>query len=301
MFPIHILEKGKELPKDGTYYVLGKNGFFLRKNTGIVSAMVKVEKISFLQDIEAAAQLHLPKLPAESMREVENFFRAVYDEHGSEAVILIHYNKSDNLYYFECPVQTVSGGAADYESGTRYEGYQLVGSIHSHASMDAFHSSTDHKDEMNFDGIHITFGHMDQEKFTISCEVVVNNNRFKINPEGVIDGIQKTDWKPVSAFQKAKKKVAKTVKVKGKVVAKKEKQPIIPQTVAPMWDNYRWKNKQFYEIKTDTEVTFPKDWMKQVSKQTYTFNKKQLEGTVYAQDQGDRDWGNWGMYPPYSV
>ena len=45
LFPIYCYEEGDELPEKGNYYVIGKNGIFLHKDTGIVRALVKVDRI----------------------------------------------------------------------------------------------------------------------------------------------------------------------------------------------------------------------------------------------------------------
>ena len=41
--PIYIAEREKELPKDGTYYVIAENETFLHKDTGIIKALIKVD------------------------------------------------------------------------------------------------------------------------------------------------------------------------------------------------------------------------------------------------------------------
>lgn len=42
MYPIHIYEQGKELPQDGTYYLIAGNGVLLHKDTCIVKAFLPV-------------------------------------------------------------------------------------------------------------------------------------------------------------------------------------------------------------------------------------------------------------------
>jgi hypothetical protein len=80
-------------------------------------------------------------------------------------------------------------------SAKDFPGYIYVGDIHSHASMSAFHSGVDDKDDG--DGIHITVGDLDEiiKKGTvsISCSFVSNKIRFSNPPENHIEGIKKFD------------------------------------------------------------------------------------------------------------
>ena len=50
----------------------------------------------------------------------------------------------------------------DPASVTVPEGFSVFGTIHSHASALAFHSSTDDHDELSADGLHITVGNLDK-------------------------------------------------------------------------------------------------------------------------------------------
>lgn len=197
MIPIYFLKDGVELPEEGTYYIVARNGIFLRKDTGLVQATVRVDRIAFLQEVTTTAKMRLPKLSAEELVRVLLFFRRVYQRHQSEAVILLHYSATTREYLLHCPDQRVSAASVAYAANQRFPGYQLVGTIHSHASMDAFHSGVDDHDERHFDGLHITIGRVDQPYFTISCSIVVNNQRFHLEPQETIEGIQAVEWQPV--------------------------------------------------------------------------------------------------------
>jgi hypothetical protein len=65
----------------------------------------------------------------------------------------------------------------------------MVGTIHSHCDFSAFHSGTDEADESTFDGVHLTFGHVNSDKFSIASSIVFNNNRSKLEPSDVALGI----------------------------------------------------------------------------------------------------------------
>lgn len=196
MIPIYVLAQGVELPTEGTYYIVASNGIFLRKDTGLVQATVHVDEVPFLQNVPSSATLKLPTLPPLMMARVLLFFRRIYQRYQSEAAVLLHYSSETLQYYLHFPLQHVTQASVHYDSSERFKGFQLVGTIHSHASMQAFHSGIDDADERHFDGLHITVGRLDQPYFTVSCSVVVNSQRFSRTPEETIAGVIQKDWGP---------------------------------------------------------------------------------------------------------
>jgi len=269
LFPLYISSPGVKLPEQGTYYVLARDGLYIRKNTGFVTAMVKVPQISFLQELKTEAQLHIPRLPALLALKVVSFFRAIYTEHKSEATLLIHYDQENTRFALECPLQTVSNASVNYQSHERFEGFQLIGTIHSHATMNAFHSGIDTDDEMNFDGLHITIGNMDHKYFTFSCEAVVNNNRFKMAPEQAFEGIHEVDYTPGDDLW---------AEPLTEIFGLSHLNAIRDEFNIPRASNFHFAhrpfyfNRQFYEIVwpgLEENIPFPKEWMKKVKKQTF--------------------------------
>lgn len=278
MFPIYILDGKTELPKDGTYYVLTQDGVYLSKDTGLIRAMVKVDKISFLQKLEAKAELRLPKIPSEIIVKPLLFFRRVFETHHSEAGILLYYSKEQNAYAIDAPEQEVSAAAVDYEVQSRYdEGFNLVGTIHSHCDFAAFHSGVDVHDEKDFDGIHITIGRVDQPYFTISCTIVVNNNRFKVDPEDLIFGIGKVDFTPKPKVSYKRPLGARQDDLYDDVY---EGEGWFTRALNNGLDYlasggyYQEPKSQFYDLilpggKDYRNYPFPKEWLDRVSKRTY--------------------------------
>lgn len=196
MYPIIIYEKGAVLPEEGSYYLVTKNGIFLRKETGLIASVVPVSSIGFLQEIKPWVKINVPKIPSVVVAKALLFFRRVFDQLHSEAAVLIHYQKETKTFELTCPEQEVTGGSVRYKASDRLDGFQLVGTIHSHCDFGAFHSGVDIGDEVNFDGIHITIGNVDRPYFTISCSGVVNSHRVKYEPENCIIGCRKVDYTP---------------------------------------------------------------------------------------------------------
>lgn len=95
------------------------------------------------------------------------------------------------------PTQTATGASAKYEEAPKKEGWQVVGTIHSHGSMSAFHSGVDDADEKNFDGVHITIGRCDSVP-EYSCSLVVQGKREIVDPSVLIDGMAPMDAVPAA-------------------------------------------------------------------------------------------------------
>ena len=75
MFPIYILDKDTKLPTTGTYYIVSRNGIYLHKDTGLIQATVRVDRISSLEELTPSVTLRMPKLPPELLVRSLLFFR----------------------------------------------------------------------------------------------------------------------------------------------------------------------------------------------------------------------------------
>ena len=112
------------------------------------------------------------------------FFHAVYQQHKSEAMVLLCYEKDTWSVYV--PEQEVSGCSVKY---TNDDHRRVVGSIHSHPGFGTHASSTDDEDELNFDGLHLIISSFDEVKPEIACSIVINGRRTQLKSEEIIEGI----------------------------------------------------------------------------------------------------------------
>ena len=156
MFPVFVNDGNHEIPDDDILYIVCKEGTYLKKKLGIMESITPVKNISILQSIEMMATMHIKPIPGTLFASVMDFFRQVYSEHKSEAIVLLFYNEEKRVYKIIPPAQEVSGAGVDYNRAMTLEGYTMVGDIHSHANFSAFHSGIDDADEKSFDGLHIT-------------------------------------------------------------------------------------------------------------------------------------------------
>lgn len=267
MFPIHLYEGG-ELPEDEICYLIAKQGIFLKKKVGLVESLTKVDKISILNELKPWAKMSLPKISGPQMGKIISFFKAVVDKFGGEANVLLYYSETENKYKIGVPKQEVTGGTCDYEQGASIPGYDLVGTVHSHARMSAFHSGTDDKDEKYFDGLHITIGHLTDDYPSISASIVVNGFRVIIDPCDYINKCVAVKI-PQKSFATYPSKSYRYIN--GKLVQVEPSQA--PTPVVKRYD-------ERYNIQvTEKQKQFNKKWLNQVSRKVYTATTYQRNQT----------------------
>lgn len=197
-------------PQDtGIAYVVGRNGAFIVKENAIFRATVPVTTLPMLENVPDANQVEyrLPPLPIHLVHQVVRFFRQVHVEYGTEAILFIRFDPETGAFDFLAPEQWVTPSHCDYDTpNTENPQHLLVGSIHSHGNMSAFHSPTDVEQEAPWDGIHATFGNIRNKAIDIVTSLVVNGTRHKLDPEDVFDGLSVCPWDHWMSVKKPSKK-----------------------------------------------------------------------------------------------
>ena len=155
------------------------------KRTPFFEAVVPAPGIPWLEPQGPEVRLTAPPLPAALLLQALSFFRAVYSRYAAEAVALLAWREAARTYELVVPHQTVGGGHCDYQVREFPAGLTRLGTIHSHAGIEAFHSWRDSEDERFEDGFHLTIGNLDTD-LTLSCSVVVQGSRGQIPPEQLV-------------------------------------------------------------------------------------------------------------------
>jgi hypothetical protein len=182
MLPIYLKDQDLSPPEDPIYYLLTRDGLFLVKRTPFFEATVPVSGIPWLLPQETLVKIEAPPLPATLLLSALAFFREVFSRYRSEAVVLLGWRSATRTYELVVPHQTVGGGHLDYEVREFPAGVIRLGTIHSHAGAEAFHSERDLNDERFEDGFHLTLGNIDGE-ITLACSVVVQGYRGPLPAE----------------------------------------------------------------------------------------------------------------------
>lgn len=174
-----------------THQIVAANGVFLSLQSDWINAVVPTPERLLVQLPEY--KLNIPLPGREIFAPVVRFFAQIYRLHHSEAAVLLHFNMAEQTWAFTVPVQTASMAHVHYDMTDRLPGYRCVGTMHSHGHMSASHSAVDTRDEMAFDGLHITIGGLTKyPDFDMDAELVVREHRFKLKPED-FPGITQTE------------------------------------------------------------------------------------------------------------
>lgn len=193
MYPIICYNEDAVIPDSGTFFVVAANGFYLHKDTGVLSGFVKVESIGLLNEFNCGSEIkfHLRKIPGCIVANVRKIFAEVFDRYRSECCVLLYYSKAYDQYTIVVPQQYVGYACVHYDrpSISNLLNSTPVGTIHSHSDFDAYHSGQDHHDESSFDGVHITFGNNDESSISISASLVMNGERMTVDPLDIMEGI----------------------------------------------------------------------------------------------------------------
>jgi len=297
MFKVVINDGQTEMPEDDVFYIIGKEGIYLRKKIGVMDSLAPVSQISTLQSVASSARMRISKIPGPKFAKVIEFFRAVYKEYYAEAIVLLFYDEIKKTHMIIPPHQKVTGGACDYNRGITIDGLTMIGTIHSHGSMSAFHSGTDDKDEQSFDGLHITLGNMRDEEVSISASIVANGHRIMVDPSEYVNQLRLTQ----DVDEEEEKATTTIYKYVGGKLVKDEKKT----------SRYSYKSrkydKRYVVTVTDHQKRFNQRWMKVVEKGTYSY-----AGYGYAHRGGaqtgwphNRGWGNnydsdaWAIRQPW--
>jgi hypothetical protein len=191
---------------------VAKDGFFLERNTALFRTSCRVP--SCPEGLEPHAEecvLKFGRIPQVLGRLMVSFFRAAYDLHGGEAVLILLYDPARRVFRWHCPRQTVRA----YETWSRhwyasleieYEepfevppGFVVLGDAHSHADHDAYASHLDKLEEMYKDGLHIVIGRVHRERVDFHVDFLMDGVRFPMEPDYVFAGTDFGDSKQAPA------------------------------------------------------------------------------------------------------
>lgn len=199
--------------ESGYEFLTGREGHYLRKRSKLFEACVRIELNPDLPEIKESAIWLAPKIPYPIVASCVSFFRAVWAEHGTEAIALLFLE--DREWSASAPEQVAGPASLSYSA---MKGRRPAGSIHSHGAMRAFHSGTDLRDAEEFDGIHLVVGRLDLSNPEFASALHVNGRQFVMEPKEVVDGLPEPSsegvWHP---WLEKVKTAAPTEQEKGRV------------------------------------------------------------------------------------
>lgn len=155
------------------------------------------DDITDLTPIRESGSYHMPPIPRIIVEKLDEFFRLVDAQHGTESIVLLTFDPSkedSSGWGVLVPDQTNTSVHCNYNPDSivdeKPDNVLIVGSVHSHPGMAAYASGTDHSDQADFDGLHITYG----------WQKTVNNGATQYHLEMQMAG---TSWtlKPEDVFE----------------------------------------------------------------------------------------------------
>ena len=200
--PGHYEEPGKKWVPQSTKSVLvtERSSAMLKVVKNMVGRTVSVSDDSFGSEfygIEEEAVYQLPPIPRVLVKKMDEFFRLVHAQHGTESILLLTFDESNwssDSWGVLVPKQENTSTHCKYDpdSVVELKPYHLsiVGSVHSHPEMAAYASGTDHEDQADFDGLHITYGwqkSVNAGATQYHIEMQMSGKAYTLKPEDVFE------------------------------------------------------------------------------------------------------------------
>lgn len=147
--------------------------------------------------VEETAQYTMPYIPLSIVNKLDEFFRLVDAQHHTESIVILTYDttkEGPEGWGVLVPEQQNTSVHCKYDADSiamiKPDHVMIVGSVHSHPDMPAYASGTDHADQADFDGIHITFGwqkSVNNGATQYHIEMQMGGSSFVLKPEDVFE------------------------------------------------------------------------------------------------------------------
>jgi len=151
------------------------------------------------------ATYSMPAIPLEIIDKLDQFFRLVDAQHGTESIVMLTYDtekEGSEGWGVLIPDQQNTSVHCNYDPHSvatiKPDNVMIVGSVHSHPNMSAYASGTDHQDQADFDGIHITYGwqkSVNNGATQYHIELQMAGTAYTLKPEDVFENFY-TDKEP---------------------------------------------------------------------------------------------------------
>jgi hypothetical protein len=151
-----------------SYQQIEHKGSFIKVVKNIVGRAISFVDEDFGNDLisfKEEAMYNLPPIPLGMVKKLDEFFRLVYAQHGTESIVILTFDPTktgSDGWGILVPDQTNTASHCKYDpdsiAALKEDHVIIVGSVHSHPEMAAYASGTDHEDQADFDGLHITYG-----------------------------------------------------------------------------------------------------------------------------------------------
>lgn len=156
------------------------------------------EEIYDFDSVREGAVYNLPAIPRVIVDKLDEFFRLVEAQHGTESIVMLTFDPAfegdSRGWGVLVPDQVNTSVHCKYDPDSivdqKPEHVMIVGSVHSHPNMAAYASGTDHADQADFDGLHITYGWQKSKNGGATeyhIEMQIGGTIWTLKPEDVFE------------------------------------------------------------------------------------------------------------------
>ena len=147
--------------------------------------------------VKEIAEYTMPSIPRIIIDKLDEFFRLVHAQHGTESIVILTYDttkEGSDGWGVLVPEQENNSVHCKYDNDSiaaiKPDHVMIVGSVHSHPDMPAYASGTDHEDQADFDGVHITYGwqkSVNAGATQYHLELQIGGSNYILKPEDVFE------------------------------------------------------------------------------------------------------------------
>jgi len=147
--------------------------------------------------LQETCEYTMPAIPNSLIEKMDQFFRLVHSQHGTESIVLLTYDMEKSGpegWGVLVPEQSNTAAHCKYDADSiaeiKPDHVMIVGSVHSHPEMSAYASGTDHDDQADFDGLHITYGWQKSSNNGLTqyhLELQMSGTAYLLKPEDVFE------------------------------------------------------------------------------------------------------------------
>lgn len=147
--------------------------------------------------VKESAVYDMPVIPHVIVDKLDQFFRLVAAQHNTESIVMLTYDTDKtgpDGWGILVPDQENTAAHCNYDPHSiaeiKPDNVMIVGSVHSHPNMAAYASGTDHADQADFDGLHITYGwqkSVNNGATQYHIELQMAGQAYTLKPEDVFE------------------------------------------------------------------------------------------------------------------
>ena len=192
-----IAKPEEEVPdEDVIFYTATSKGWLVNIPTLFGNAQVlSKEHPSILPEAEERFLLNDRRIPLHMLTQFHDFARKNFEAHQSECSAYLTYSPETDDWKLFIPEQYVTHTSVNHklDPGQIKDGYQAIGTIHSHCDFGAFHSGTDKHDMGKMPGLHITIGHVNTDNPQYALALSVHDSAFTVDYNKIVDATRPLD------------------------------------------------------------------------------------------------------------